>query len=782
MNQAVSPKRAHRSAAIWIVAALAAVLPVALLGWYSLQVTENSLNTLIESNNRSDANTASELLKAFVNADFGLLRTAASFPTLSASIRVHDVANTRERLKSIVSQNPTVDRVLVLDADGAVWCEWPEAPGASGQSRKSTDYFHAAMASRDVYLSPVFADADSPQDLRVAVALPIIESDQQVRRVLVLEHRLDSVTGWVSHLSGQGGSFVVILDQNRMVVGHPTLKLAASPYGGYAALPDLQNATTDVPHGADYVDPVTHREVIGSVKAVDLAAGSRWLVLAEQDKEQAYAPSRELRLHIALAAGFVASLAIVAAVALARASERTRQLAVGLAQRNTALQEAMAQQKKVQEELDKERYFFQMLMNNVPERIYFKDKHSRFIAVNHAMAELFKLSDARDVIGKSDFDFFPPDEANRSLEDEQQVMTTGEAIIGRIKKKVMPDGRSYWVSNTKAPLKDVAGQIVGTFGISHDVTRLMTVEYELRQANAAMEKQNEDLRAAHAAEVKVLAELREAQGQLVQSAKLAGLGQMVAGVAHEINNPLAFVSNNVVVLERDIAGLRRILDCYRQADPLIQREQSELYQQLQSVAEEIDLTYVLENLNRVFDRSTQGLKRIAEIVQGLRTFARTDDGALCLEPNFNAGVESTLVIARGRAARKRVRLEFTAGEMPPLVCNMAKLNQVILNLVTNAIDASREDSVVSVRTSADEKSACVEVSDQGCGIEPEARSKLFEPFYTTKPIGQGVGLGLSISYGIVVKEHRGTIDVDSTPGQGTKFTIRIPRGLPKGKS
>jgi PAS domain S-box-containing protein len=484
---------------------------------------------------------------------------------------------------------------------------------------------------------------------------------------------------------------------------------------------------------------------------------------------------------IALAAGIVAAIAISAAVALAHISQRSRQMAIDLTERNAALQDAISRQQQIQEQLDKERFLFHTLMNNLPDRIYFKDADSRFIVVNQAMADLFKIKDARDVTGKSDLDFFAPEEAQRSLEDERQVINSGQAIIDKIKKKSMPDGRSYWVANSKAPLRDAQGNIVGTFGISHDVTRLMTAEEELRKANAALEKRNEDLRIAHEAEVKALAELKEAQGQLVQSAKLAGLGEMVAGVAHEINNPLAFVSNNVAVLRRDVGELRRLIDCYRKADPLLEQQRAELFTEIQSLAEQVDLPYIVDNLDPIFGRSTEGLKRIAEIVQGLRTFARTDDGRLRLEPKLNDGIESTLTIARGRGNKKKVRLEFTPGDVPPLVCNLAKLNQVVLNLVANAIDASNENSVVAVRSYADEKTVSIEVSDHGTGIDPAARVHLFEPFYTTKPLGQGVGLGLSISYGIIVKTHGGTIDVASTPGEGSTFTIRIPRTLTAGK-
>jgi PAS domain S-box-containing protein len=768
---------------IWIAAALAALVPIAAIGFYSLNIAQHSLWTLIESDNHADAISASDFLRAFVNADAGLLRTISSFPAFNAAVRASNVPPVKERLKFIIACNPGVDRAFVLDADGVMWCDWPEIPEALGKNEASRDYFSGAVAGRGLYLSRVFERTQSPREpLKIAVSIPVLDDQQQVRGVLVLEHRLESVTGSVSHVQGAAGSFVVVLDQNGAVAGHPTLDLFGAPYQAYGTLPSLRQVTAGAPASTEYIDPVLQRDVIATVQAVDLAAGSRWLVLAEQDKAQAYAAVRRLRTHIALAAGAVALLAIAAAVTLARISQRSRRLAIELTDRNAALQDAMARQKQVEAELEKERFLFQTLMDNLPHRIYFKDANSRFIKVNKAMLSLFKVTDANDVIGKTDSDFFSPEEAARSLEDERQVITTGEAIIDKIKKKSMPDGRTYWVANTKAPLRDAAGNISGSFGLSHDVTRLMTAEDELRKANTVLEKKNEDLHAAHQAEVNALAELKEAQGQLVQSAKLAGLGEMVAGVAHEINNPLAFVSNNVVVLKRDVGGVRRLFELYRQTDPLLEQQRAELFAQIKELADEIDLQYILENLDGIFARSTDGLKRIAEIVQGLRTFARTDDGALRLEPMLNDGIESTLTIARGRATKKKVRLEFTRGDIPPLVCNLAKLNQVVMNLVANAIDASNENTAVAVRSYADEKNVNIEVTDHGCGMDPAVRAHLFEPFYTTKPQGQGVGLGLSISYGIIVKTHSGTIDVASTPGEGSTFTIRIPRSLAPGKS
>jgi signal transduction histidine kinase len=290
-------------------------------------------------------------------------------------------------------------------------------------------------------------------------------------------------------------------------------------------------------------------------------------------------------------------------------------------------------------------------------------------------------------------------------------------------------------------------------------------EIEIQCKNRALEQTARSEREAHEA-------LKQTQSQLVQSEKLAGLGQMVAGVAHEINNPLAFVSNNFVVLQRDVRGLSELVAFFRQLDSAPADQRPGLRSKLRESAEHIDLDYILSNLPDVLSRSREGLRRIQQIVKDLRDFARLDESEI-QEADLNAGIASTVNIIEGHAKRKGVTIETRLAPLPPVRCHPAKINQVVMNLLGNAIDASSAGSTVSVESSANGNGVSIAVSDAGCGIDPSIRGRIFDPFFTTKPVGEGTGLGLSISYGIV-RDHGGEISVDSTPGRGSCFTIRLP--------
>jgi signal transduction histidine kinase len=197
---------------------------------------------------------------------------------------------------------------------------------------------------------------------------------------------------------------------------------------------------------------------------------------------------------------------------------------------------------------------------------------------------------------------------------------------------------------------------------------------------------------------------------------------------------------------------------------------------VRELAERIDLAYTLGNLEGLLTRSREGLRRIQQIVKDLRDFARLDESDLH-EVDLNAGIESTINIIQGQAKKQQVTLEADLAPLPPVTCYPAKINQVVLNLVANALDACSPGGKVTVSTRADGDAVEIAVADTGGGIDPAIREKIFDPFFTTKPQGKGTGLGLSISYGIV-QTHGGSIDFQSTPGRGTRFTVRLPRRLP----
>ena len=267
---------------------------------------------------------------------------------------------------------------------------------------------------------------------------------------------------------------------------------------------------------------------------------------------------------------------------------------------------------------------------------------------------------------------------------------------------------------------------------------------------------------------------------------------MAAGVAHEINNPVAYVTNNLAVLRRDVPAAMSVLHKYREGRESLARVAPDLAAEAARMEEEIDLAYIQENLERQFEKSLEGLQRVRDIVKNLRDFARLDEAEF-KEADLNTAIESTVEILRYEIKKKELQVETCFQELPPVLCHPGKINQVFLNLLMNAVQACEPGGKMEVRTSVDADSGLVsseiqnpnaqrapeiqnvvvEIEDNGCGIPPEDLPRIFDPFFTTKPVGQGTGLGLSVSYGII-RDHGGSIEVDSAPGRGTTFRILLP--------
>jgi signal transduction histidine kinase len=267
--------------------------------------------------------------------------------------------------------------------------------------------------------------------------------------------------------------------------------------------------------------------------------------------------------------------------------------------------------------------------------------------------------------------------------------------------------------------------------------------------------------------------LRETQAALIQTEQLASLGRLAAGVAHEINNPISYVMNNIAVLRRDVQTALEVLDKYDAGRAALSRAEPELAAEVARLEEEMDLAYLRENLGRMFDSTAEGLRRIRAIVQNLRDFARLDEAAY-KEVDLNAALRSTLGTLRHELDQKALRVETGLQELPPVACHPGKINQVFLNILLNAIQASGREGLIELRTRPDQDgTVVVEIEDHGGGIGPEHLPHIFEPFFTTKPVGGGAGLGLSVGYGIV-RDHGGSLEVESSVGRGSLFRIRLP--------
>ena len=312
-------------------------------------------------------------------------------------------------------------------------------------------------------------------------------------------------------------------------------------------------------------------------------------------------------------------------------------------------------------------------------------------------------------------------------------------------------------------------------GVAYLGMRVAATQAQLRDANLLLEKRV----AERTRELeRTLAQLKESEAQLVQSEKMSSLGQLVAGVAHEINTPLAYVKNGVASVRDRLAQLREAL-AHSQRLALLLQSPSPGAAELAGAREALSGSLarlaehqVLADLESLTRDGLHGIEQISELVGNLRNFSRLDRGKVA-SFNVNEGVRATLLIAK--PTLRKVDVEKRLGDIPSITCAPSQVNQVLLNLVTNAsqaIDKPRGRISISTRREGVDYVA-IEVADNGRGIPPEAIARVFDPFYTTKEVGKGTGLGLSIAYKIVT-DHGGRIDVRSVVGSGSTFTVTLP--------
>jgi PAS domain S-box-containing protein len=302
-----------------------------------------------------------------------------------------------------------------------------------------------------------------------------------------------------------------------------------------------------------------------------------------------------------------------------------------------------------------------------------------------------------------------------------------------------------------------------------DVTDRVRAEQELSRRTEKLIQANEQLRTINR-------QLKESQARLVQAEKLAAVGTVAAGMAHEINNPLSFVINNTRILGREFEGLFRLVELQGELISPDPARQAELAQEIRHLEDQLDLPYLRDSMPRMVEATYRGLLRVAQIVEKLREFTRLDRGEFG-EVDVNESIDQCLLMLGEPLSRLNIRVDRRYVPLPVIRGEVASLNQAFLNLLSNAIDAidgSRSASGhLEVETQTEGNEIVVEFRDNGEGITPEVLPQIFVPFFTTKPPGRGAGLGLATSRSVVSK-HGGSIEVDSTPGEGTCFRVRLP--------
>ncbi len=359
-----------------------------------------------------------------------------------------------------------------------------------------------------------------------------------------------------------------------------------------------------------------------------------------------------------------------------------------------------------------------------------------------------------------------------------------EELIGKpFTIVVPPEKKDFWIDLHKKYL-DGYKEIRGEWEVRHKSGRPIYILADAARIIGTDGKRRKVTFVSDITEmVRLKEEMRQTELQLMQAEKMNSLGQMVAGVAHEINTPLGFVKGNLQLLMEAQSEVQRLIDSYTQLkDEILYGTSEKVAELIDAIEEQTKALSLHRESVRLCKNSLDGILRIQELVNSLRNFSRLDEAA-CKSAKITELLDSSLRIAEHLFREKNIEVVRAYTDDPTVLCYPAQLNQVFLNLFVNAVQAIEHDKgkvVISVTSSPDW--AEIKVSDNGVGIKPEHLKKIFEPFFTTKEVGKGTGLGLSIAYKIVEKHH-GKIEVESQVGQGSTFTVKLPRNVaPKGDS
>lgn len=459
----------------------------------------------------------------------------------------------------------------------------------------------------------------------------------------------------------------------------------------------------------------------------------------------------------------------------------------------------ITEKKKVREKIT----FLAGIVDHASESVIATDQNGKIIYANPATEKIYEYT-KEELVGK-ELEIINAELYRERIQKEiYEAALCGEVWQGELLNR-RKDGKVFYTSTFVSKMVDKNGDFLALVWFQRDITQrkryqeemiriekekaetlrilheneaainksLNKTRRELLEKNLELEKRTVELEKEKKRLKEAYVKLNQMQGQLLQSEKLASLGQLAAGVAHELNNPISFVNSNLGTLAEYVKEIKKLLEKYEKMEGIIRGDKSKqnLSQEIDELKEQIDLDFVLGDFDKIISESQDGTQRVKSIVQNLRDFSHVDKGEFKFV-DINQGIESTLNIVWNELKYKaEVIKEY--GDIPQIECLPQQLNQVFMNLLLNAAQAITAHGQIKIKTYRRDEDIIIEISDTGIGIPKDNIARIFEPFFTTKEVGKGTGLGLSVAYGIVQK-HNGKIEVESEVNKVTTFRVILP--------
>ena len=336
-------------------------------------------------------------------------------------------------------------------------------------------------------------------------------------------------------------------------------------------------------------------------------------------------------------------------------------------------------------------------------------------------------------------------------------------------------GNTFWTKTTITPFRNNDDEIYQFVVVSTDITEQKLIEEQLLKSSAKIQIAHQEVEMAHE-------ELELSHSKMLQSEKLASVGQLAAGIAHEINTPIQFVGDNTRFLQESFSDLMQVIDAYDEVSVAAAEGKAtpELISKAKALSEEVEVDYLAEEIPSAITQSLDGVARISKIVGSMKDFSHPGTDHM-ENVDLSRSIESTINVSRNEWKYEAEMVTAFDNSLVSVPCYVGELNQVILNIIVNASHAiadSREESdplgKIVITTQAVDDEVEIRISDTGCGMPDDVKKRIFEPFYTTKGVGKGTGQGLAIAYDVVVDKHNGSMNVESQQGEGTTFIIRLP--------